>query len=121
MLHLGAPIIFPIVFVFFGLFVVWAALELWFYRSVVEADRNGLRARGGLFGIGSLRHFAPDEIKQFRGEEQMSSGSNVWKNLAVVPRKGKRRTLAKGISSKLALEAAINELRAALGLDEAQN
>jgi hypothetical protein len=118
MLHLGAPIFFPIVFGFFELFFVWAALELWFYRSVVEADRNGLRSRGGLFGIGRLRQFTPDEIKEFRGEEQMSSGTQVWKNLVVVPRKGKHRKLAKGISSKLALDAAIDELKAALGHDE---
>ncbi|HEX2473695.1 MAG TPA: DUF3592 domain-containing protein, partial [Lacipirellulaceae bacterium] len=115
MLHLGAPIIFPIVFGFFELFLVWAAVELWFYRSFVEADRNGLRSRGGLFGIGPLGQFAPDEIKEFRGEEQMSSGSQVWKNLVVVPRKGKRRKLAKGISSKLALDAAIDELKTAIG------
>jgi hypothetical protein len=97
------------------LFFIWTALELWFYRSVIEADRNGLRSRDGLYGIGRLRQFAADEIKEFRDEEQMSSGSNIWKNLVVVPRKGKRRTLAKGISSKLALEAAIDELKAALG------
>ncbi len=115
MLHLGTPIIFPIVFGFIELFILWATLELWFYRSVVEADRNGLRSRGGLFGIGRLRQFTPDEIKEFRGEEQMSSGSHVWKNLVVVPRKGKRRMLAKGISSKMALDAAIDELSAALG------
>jgi hypothetical protein len=121
MMHLGAPILFPIVFSFFELFFVWAALELWLYRSVIEADRNGLRSRGGLFGIGRLRLYAPEEIKQFRGEEQMSSGSNVWKNLVLVPRKGKRRTLAKGISSKLALDAAIDELKAALGHDAAHH
>ncbi|HEY3393418.1 MAG TPA: DUF3592 domain-containing protein [Lacipirellulaceae bacterium] len=115
MLHLGAPIIFPILFGLIELLVVWAVLDLWFYRSVVEADRNGLRSRGGLFGIGSLRHYAANEIKEFRAEEQMSSGSHVWKNVVVVPRKGKRRTLAKGISSKLALEAVIDELKAAIG------
>ena len=64
---------------------------------------------------GRLRQFAADEIKEFRDEEQMSSGSTIWKNLVVVPRKGKRRTIAKGISSKLALDAAIDELKAALG------
>jgi hypothetical protein len=117
MLQLGVPIIFPIVFGIIELFIVWAALDLWFYRSFVEADRNGLSARGGLLGIGRLRQFTPNEIKQFRGEEQMSSGANVWKNLVLVPRKGKRRTLAKGISSKLALEAAIDELKAALRKD----
>lgn len=115
MLHLGAPIFFPILFGLIELFVVWGTLDLWFYRSVVEADRNGLRSRGGLFGIGSLRYFAADEIKEFRAEEQMSSGSHVWRNVVVVPRKGKRRKLAKGISSKLALEAVIDEVEAALG------
>jgi hypothetical protein len=83
----------------------------------VECSRVAIAPtlRGGLFGIGHLRQFAPDEIKEFRGEEQMSSGSNIWKNLVVVPRKSKCRTPAKGIASKLALEAAIDELSAALG------
>jgi hypothetical protein len=94
---------------------LWVALDLWFYRSVVEATRDELTIRGGLFGIGRTRSLAADEIKRFKSEEYMSSGSYVWKNVCVVPRVGKQHTVAKGIHSRLVERAVIDELNAALG------
>jgi hypothetical protein len=51
----------------------------------------------------------------------MSSGTRVWRNLMVEPPSRKRRTLAKGISSKLALDAVIDELNAAVGREASDN
>jgi hypothetical protein len=116
MRHAGAPIIFPIVFGLFGIVMVWIVLDLWLYRSVAEVSRNGLTIRSGLLGIGRRRTFALKEIKNFTTKEYMSSGTNVWKSVIVVPQTGRHRMIGKGIRSKLAVDAVINELNTALGL-----
>ena len=83
---------------------VWA-LDLWLYRSVVEASQRELTVRGGWLGIGRTRSFAEDDIRQFKTQEYMSSSSgSVWKSIVVVPKagKGKKCAVGKGIASKLA-------------------
>jgi hypothetical protein len=115
MLHFSVPIVFPIVFGLIELVVIWLASDLWFYRSVVEARKDGLTCRGGLLGIGRRRSWTADEVKRFTTRESMSSGHQVWKHIEVVPKKGKKRTLAQTINGKLAQEAVIDELNEALG------
>jgi hypothetical protein len=114
MLHVGAPIIFPIVFGLFELFFLWVLLDLWLYRSMAEVRSNQLWVRGGLLGIGRKHAIAAKDIKRFTTSENMSSGIHVWKNVVVEPRNGKKRTIAQTISSKLAQQAVIVELNAAL-------
>jgi hypothetical protein len=112
---IGAPIIFAIVFGLIGLLMLVITLELWFYRSVVEARSDGITFRGGLLGIGRRRFWPASEIKKFRFDHSMSSGRNVWKNIEVEIADKKTKTIAKSIGSKLAQEAVVNELNAALG------
>ena len=102
----------------FGLLILWIALDVWFYRSVVEASASGLRIRGGLFGIGRTRVFAAEDIDKFTVNEGMSSGAKVWNDVLVVLRNGKRRTVGRMISSKLAQQAVIDELQSSLGHSE---
>jgi hypothetical protein len=114
MLHLRAPIVFPIVFGLVELFLIWVVADLWFYRSVVEARSDGLTFRGGLFGIGFRRFWPASEVKQFETDHSMSSGIHVWKNVKVELAGGKKRILAQSIGSPLAQQAVIDELNAAL-------
>jgi hypothetical protein len=115
MIQFRVPIIFPIVFGLIDLLVLWGALELWLYRSVVEARKDGLCWRGGLLGIGRTHTLAAEDLRRFTTSESMSSGHHVWKHLEVVPRQGKKRKIAKSIGGKLAQQAVIDELDAALG------
>src|SRR5439155_24816317 len=93
---------------------VWLMLDVWFYRSTVQATSAGLILRGGLLGLGRTRSCAPDEIQNFKTVDSMSSGASVWKNIVVVLRNGQRWTIGKGISSKLAQQTVIDSLTAAL-------
>lgn len=115
MLQKGVFPLVPVIFGLVGLVFAWIALDLWFYRSVVEASPDGLRGRGGWLGMGREWSLAADEIRRFTTEEYMSTGSSVWNNVLLVPRSGKKRLIAKGIGSKLARQAVIDELNAALG------
>jgi hypothetical protein len=103
------------VFGLIELFVFWIALDLWLYRSVVEANKDGLSWRGGYFGIGRWRSWKADEVKKFATSEAMSSGHKVWKHIEVVPRHGKKRKIAQTVSGKLAQQAVIDELNTAMG------
>ena len=102
-------------FTLFGLVIAWAALDMWFYRSVVEAQKDELRVRGGWFGLGREHSFAASEIRELTTNQNMSSGAQVWKNIIVVPHEGKNRTIAKAISGVIAQQLVIDELKAAVG------
>jgi hypothetical protein len=113
--NVGAPFIFPIVFGLVGLGMFVITLDLWFYRSIVEARSDGLTFRGGLLGIGRRRFWPASDIKSFGSDDSMSSGRNVWKNVEVVLPDKKKKTIARSIGSKPAQVAVIEELNAALG------
>lgn len=101
-----------------SLLILAAAIDLWLYRSVVEASPLGLSVRGGWLGVGRPRWFAADDIQKLKAEVYMSSsGGSVWKSILVVPKKGrgKKRTLGRAVAGKLAQEAVLDELNTALG------
>jgi hypothetical protein len=114
MLHFGAPIVFPIVFGLVELFLIWVVVDLWFYRSVVEARADGLTFRGGLLGIGFKRFWPAADVKQFETDHSMSAGIQVWKNVKVKLAGGNERIIAQSIGSTLAQQTVIDELNSAL-------
>jgi hypothetical protein len=98
----------------FGLIILFIAVDLWFYRSVVEASPNGLMIRGGLLGIGRTRLIPVEEIQELTIEKGMSSGTNVWNNVCALLRDGKKWTIGRSITGTLAQRTVISELTAAL-------
>jgi hypothetical protein len=119
-MHAVAPIM-AIIFGLFGLLVVYIVLDLWFYRSVAEASPLGLMLQGGLFGIGRTRLIPMEDIQEFTLNEGMRSGTTVWNNILVALRNGKKQTVGKMITGKLAQRAVINELQTALGMHTDDN
>lgn len=112
--------LFPIVFGLFEFMILWIVLDLWLYRSMVEATRGGLVGRGGWLGIGRTWSLAPDEIRRLTLDEHMSSGTSVWRNVIVVSKSGKKRVIGKAINSELVQQAIIAELEEALGRRDTQ-
>jgi hypothetical protein len=119
-MHAAAPIM-AIIFGLFSLLVVYMVLGLWFYRSVAEALSSGLILRGGLMGIGRTRVIPVEDIEKFTLDEGMRSGTTVWNNIVVVLRNGKKHTVGKLISGKLAQRIVIDELQTALGMHPDDN
>lgn len=117
--HVGIFFLVPLVLVMVALFVAYLALDLWFYKSTVDASPAGLAVRGGLFGLGRTHRATPKEFQRFTSREYMSSGRNVWCTISIKPRNRPRITIAKGIRRKLLERAIIEELEAALGRDTA--
>jgi hypothetical protein len=108
---------FAVVFGLFALFIGAITVDLWFHRSVVDATSDTLTIRSGLLGFGRMKSFTKEDIKSLEAENGMTSGAQVWKNVVVVPRTGKKCAIAKSISSKLAADAVVSELKTALGLN----
>ncbi len=112
--HFEAPIIFPVVFGLFDLFFIWITLDLWFYRSVVEASPRRMFVRGGWLGFGIGRSFPAEAVQRFEIKRSMSSGRHVWNSIKLHLRSGDSYTVAQSIASRAVERAVIDELEMAL-------
>jgi hypothetical protein len=79
---------FPIVFGLFLLLLVWASLDLCFGRSRVEVNREGLRARGGLFGLGREHRIAFGDIAGLDLRKTMQVGNTLYYSVVLQRRGG---------------------------------
>lgn len=113
----GAPILFPIIFGLCWLLLLYATLDAWLARSMVEVAPDGIVARSGWFGLGRLRRFTASEIDRFEFQDRLTNNNTqqVYRDLKVVLNNGKKRTLAKSIGSKMVERAILTQLNAALG------
>jgi hypothetical protein len=117
MLLKAGLLFFVIVFTGIGLARVFRMLDLFLYRSVAEADPKGLTVRGGYFGIGRLLSLRADDVQGFAATIYRASEIDQRTNVVVDSYTAPRKTIAKGISSRLAQRAVIDELTAALKLN----
>jgi len=115
MLHLEAPLLFPIVFGLFALLIVWVTLELMLYRSTVDVDEHGLTVRGGWLGLGRSVRIARDEIEQITTRSNLQSGQRKYYDIIAQRTTGKKVVLAKYIRGTRQAETVIAEIRRAMG------
>lgn len=110
MVHLGAPILFPIVFGLFELLLVWVTIDLWFYASQVEASPAGLAIRGGLLGLGRTHWIDADEIVRLETKSEMQSGTKVWNDILVRCQGGQQHTIGKRLPDRQTERVVIERL-----------
>jgi hypothetical protein len=72
-------------------------------------------------GIGRTRVIPVDDIEKFTLDDGMRSGTTVWNNVVAVLRNGKKKTVGKMITGKLAQRIVIDELQTALGMKTDDN
>jgi len=112
---LHAPFLFPAVFGLFLLILVWASLDLYFGSSRVEVNRDGLRARGGLFGLGRERRVAFSDIAGLDARKTMQAGNTLYYSVAVLKHGGGKIHVASRLRQDAAravvhaLETAVRE------------
>lgn len=94
LLKSDAPALFPAVFGLFLLILVWASLDLCFGSSRVEVGRDGLRARGGLFGRGREHRLAFGDIAGLDIQKGMQAGNTLYYSVAVVKHGGAKVRVA---------------------------
>lgn len=115
LLHLGAPVIFPVVFGLFLLLLVWMMLDLCFCSSRVEMNRDGIRARGGLFGLGRERRVAFGDIAGLDTRKTMQAGNTLYYSVILLRHSGGKIHVANRLRQDTAravvhaLETAVRE------------
>jgi hypothetical protein len=105
---------FSVPFVLVGLLLLAMAMDVWFYRSVVDVSRRGLTVTGGLFGRGRSQWVDVAEIRQILTTRTMSSGSTVYFDLIIVCNDGKRITAGKRLCGKSAAATVVRLIEQAL-------
>ncbi len=111
--HLGAPLIFPIVFGLFALVLVCFAAQHWMgtTRLVIGAK---LRLQAGLLGGGKLREIALADVDGFEEkiQSQTLNGTTVpYYDIVLRLRDGQSLTVGKMLSSKVETEWLVSEMR----------
>ncbi len=113
LVHLGAPLFFPLVFGLFLLLLVWMTLEVCFGSSRVEVSRDGLRARGGLFGLGAERRLAFGDVAGLDLQRTMQAGNTLYYSVFLLRGGGGRIRIASHLRQDAA-RAAVAALETAL-------
>jgi hypothetical protein len=111
--HVGAPLIFPIVFGFFALVLVLFAAQYWMgtTRLVIGAK---VRLQAGLLGGGKTREIALTDVDGFdeKIQSQTLNGTVVpYYDIVLRLRDGQTLTVGKMLSSKRETEWLVSEMR----------
>ena len=108
-------LVLAVLFSLFGTLLLWVALDLWFYRSVVDASHRGLRVAGGLFG-GCEEHWIDRaDIVKIDTTSNLKSDKMAYYDVSIVRRGGKKITVAKRIPGRRLTDSVIRQIEQSMG------
>jgi hypothetical protein len=117
MLHLRAPLLFPIVFGLFQLLLLIGVLQLWLEVSRVAAEPGSVSvARGYLFPAGEQK-IPSGEVAEITTRIGMQAGSRPYYDVMISTKGGKRIIAGRSIRNKREAEWLAATLQQAMGLD----
>jgi hypothetical protein len=102
-----------------GFLLAMVALNLWFYRSVVDVSRRGLTVTGGLFGLGSSRWIDAAEVVKIKTTSHFSSENLMYFDFVVVCRDGRQVTAGKRLPGRRLTDSVIRQIEQAMGKQQA--
>jgi hypothetical protein len=83
-----APLLFPVVFGLFAIFILWGCLALWFKSSRVTVNRSGVNLLTRWLIFSRTRWFDVGEIARFETKVGMTSGSQTFQDIKLITRAG---------------------------------
>lgn len=92
-----APVFFPIIFGIFDLFIFLGFLDYLFGRTMIRVNREGVRSRRTIFGIGSTLHVPATDIASISGR---TDGQNQTAAITLKRADGKTSELARFLRSR---------------------
>lgn len=113
--RLGAPAIVPAGLGAVEVVLAWGALLLWLRVVDVRADRSGVRVASNLGWAGGPRAVAAPDIADVEVRIGMQAGSQVYYDLAIVRRDGRRIRAGGGVRDKRQAEWLAAKIKQALG------
>ena len=100
MLKLGAPLLFPLIFGFFDLLLLYGVLAHWLGRITVVADTGLLKVDRRILGFGGERRLEGNVISAIEPAIGMQVGSTPYYDIKVSRTDGRPLTLGGGIRDK---------------------
>ena len=90
LIHLDAPVFFPIIWGLFSLLIFLGTLDMWFEQRVIEVHSDHLVLSGGIFGLGGSRQIQRSQIEQIRPVRGMQSGNKLFYRLQITTQDDKK-------------------------------
>lgn len=115
MIHLNAPVVFPIVFGLFQLLLLYVVLELWLGVSRLTVDSSTVAVATGYVVPFRERRFRASDIAEVTTKIGMQAGGTPYYDLMLVRSDGKRVTAAGSIRDKREAEWLVAVVEDGLG------
>ena len=115
----SAPMLFPIVFGFFALLLLYIAAQMWLGTTRVGIGKGELLLQDGFLGGGKLRRFAFSEIASIGSaiKSQQGGGAGTpYYDIELTLRSGKKVTLGRTIPNHQEVDWLLEEMRRLTGL-----
>ena len=94
MIRFHAPILFPIIFGLFEVFIFWGCLAMWIKSSRVTIDSSGVTLKTSWLMFVRTRRFEAGEISRFDFKVGMTSGSTAFHDIKLVTHAGTQDSFA---------------------------
>jgi hypothetical protein len=108
-----APVLFGLVFGAIDLLMIAFAFDLWFRRSRVVVNAEGITVQRAWFAFKKEQRLPASEIKSITSDIGATAGHAVYHDLKVQARNGKESILAKNLSSKPEADWLVRQMIAA--------
>lgn len=115
----SAPMIFPIVFGFFALLLVYICVQMWLGTTRFGIGNGTLLVQDGLLGGGKVRKFAFGELASISSTIRSQQGGGTgtpYYDIELSLKTGRKVTLAHTIKNKQEVDWLIEEIRRLTGL-----
>ena len=110
LVHLDAPIFFPIIWGLFSLLLFFGVLDLWFERRAIEVHPDRLVLSGGILGLGRAREIQRDRITEIAPIRGMQSGNKLFYRVQITTVDSKKHIAATKLDNLSLARALIDKL-----------
>ena len=109
------PLLFPIVFGFFDILILWFAAWMWFGKARIRVEFDTIYLSKTILGIGSRSTLNTSEVTNIDEYITMQSGNIPYYTIRLHAPSGKKNTVG-GIRNKDEAEDLVNRLKKSCGL-----
>jgi hypothetical protein len=115
LVHVKAPLLFPIVFGLFGVLLIYMTLQLWFAVSRVTVNASTVAVASGYLFPGSENTLTTSEISDVSTAIGMQAGSTPYYDLVIALKNGKKVIAGRAVRDKREAEWLAITMKKTLG------
>jgi hypothetical protein len=113
-IHFKAPMVFPIVFGFFGILILWGVLDSWLRVTRVAADSSGVTVANGYLMSGAGKTITVGDVEDVTAAITGQGGSTPYYSVQIVRKDGKKINAGSWIRDKREAEWLAGTIKGAL-------